>query len=63
VTNDTDRPTYRISTWDPGDSPGDDWGWNLRHAGLTRWQLRAAMQDVRDLGYIEDHSVLIERED
>ena len=55
--------TYKVSTWDPGDSPADPWGWNVRFTGLSGWrQVRAALRTLRDWGYVEDFSYDITRE-
>lgn len=56
-------PTYRLSTYDPGDTPEDEWGWTVRETGLTRWQLRGAIREYRGWGYSDDCSILVEREE
>jgi hypothetical protein len=56
------RPTYRLSTYDPGDDEDADWGWTVRVSGLGLWGLRAALRDFRGRGYEDDVSILVERE-
>ncbi len=53
-------PTYRVSTWDPGDAP-DDWDWTVVATGLSRWQLRGALRELYGRGYGEA-SILVQRE-
>lgn len=55
--------TYRLSTRDPGDTPDEEWFWNRRHSGLSLFALRNAIRAARDLGYDDDVSILVERED
>jgi hypothetical protein len=53
--------TYRVSTWDPGDGPEEDFSWNPRFQGLTKWGLRAALRELYGMSY-SSVSVLVERE-
>lgn len=56
-------PTYRLSTYDPGDTPEAAWSWRVQLTGLPRWGLRAAIRWARGQGYETDTSILVERED
>lgn len=53
--------TYRVSTRDTGDTPEDEFFWNLRFEGLTKWGLRAALRELYGMSY-SSVSVLVERE-
>lgn len=55
--------TYRVSTWDPGDTPKAPWYWNPRYVGLEPWQVRLSLFVLGRLGYVEGHSILVETED
>jgi hypothetical protein len=56
-------PTYRVATWDPqANSPRFDLTWNFRFTGLTHWQLRNALRQIRAMGYVDEISYLVERE-
>lgn len=55
--------TYRVSTYDPGDEPDDDWGWTVRWSGLPAWMIRAAVRQALSMGYERQVSILVERED
>jgi hypothetical protein len=55
--------TYRLSTYDPGDDIDEPWGWNRRVCGLSLWQLRDAIREWRAMGYDDEMSILVERED
>ena len=65
--------TYCISTYDPCDDAypsgagpvcpiGDEFGWHKRAGGLSRWQLRKWIRELRRRGYDDDLSILVERE-
>lgn len=56
------EPTYRISTYDPTDTMETDGEWTLRVAGLSLWQLRAAIRQARGEGYDDNCSILVERD-
>jgi hypothetical protein len=53
--------TYSLSTWDPGETPEDDFGWTERFAGLSKWDLREAIRWAVQMGY-SSVSYLVERE-
>jgi hypothetical protein len=53
--------TYRVSTRDTGDTPEDEFFWNLRFEGLAKWALRPALRELYGMGY-PDVSVLVEKE-
>ena len=55
------RNTYRLSTYDPNDDD-DGFGWNCRYRGMTIWQLRSAIREMRKRGYDDDASILVENE-
>lgn len=54
--------TYRISTYDPGDTPDEEWGWTVHRSGLPLMGLRAAIRELRGFGYEDDTSILVEEE-
>jgi len=54
---------YRISTMDPGDDPEGEFCWRLRRVGMTLWELRGAIRDMRGEGYEYELSILVEREE
>lgn len=55
------QPTYRLSTYDPDMTPEGEWGWNLREPSLSKWDLRRAIRKARGMGYDDDVSILVER--
>lgn len=57
------RPTYRISTYDPGDGFYDDFEWNVRASGLPLMRLRRWLTALWRCGYDTQSSILVERED
>jgi hypothetical protein len=53
--------TYAISVWDSELHRGQG-GWEGRYAGLTKWGIRAALRELATEGWVEDFSMLVERE-
>jgi hypothetical protein len=54
-------PTYRVSVWDCELCDGQG-GWEGRYAGLPKWGIRAALRELATEGWVEDFSMLVERE-
>ena len=60
-------PTYTVEVWcgDPSGLPGDEgpWGWALVAEHVPRWALRRALRHLASVGWVDDHSVYVSRED
>jgi hypothetical protein len=54
-------PTYRISVWDSELCDGQG-GWEERYSGLPKWGIRVALRELATEGWVEDFSMLVERE-
>lgn len=56
-------PSYRVSTYDVGDTPDDPWRWSVIARNVTKWGLRAVLRTLYGRGYDRDLSILVAREE
>lgn len=54
------RKTYSVSTYDPGDTPEDDWAWTVRAKRLSGRAVVEAIRELRAEGYEDDTSIYVE---
>ena len=54
-------PTYRIRVWDHEDEDFVEWDDGNKWSGLTKWEIRPALREIRK--HFAPASYLVERED